>query len=51
MQGVKLDADLRLLAKRSALALGNMNFKSREVIRDSFASIDFYDADLVLVLK
>lgn len=31
--------------------LGDMDQRSKEVIRDSFAMIDFYDADLVQMLK
>jgi len=27
--------------------LGDMDQRSKEVVRDSFAMIDFYDADLV----
>ena len=51
-QGQKFcDKQLRVLAKRSALMMGNMNQKSRESIVDSFSKIDFYDNDLVQALK
>ncbi len=52
MQNQKwVEKELRVLAKQSAVAMGGMNQKSREVVRDCFALIDFYDADLVLMLK
>ena len=52
MQNQKwVEKELRLLAKQSAVAMGGMNQKSREVVRDCFALIDFYDTDLVLMLK
>ena len=31
--------------------MGDMHLRSKEVVRDSFAMIDFYDADLVQMLK
>ena len=40
-----------MLAKRAAFCLGDMNKSSQEVVRDSFAMIDFYDAELVQMLK
>ena len=46
-----IEKELRILAKRSALMMGDMHLRSREVVRDSFAMIDFYDADLVQMLK
>jgi hypothetical protein len=42
---------LKILAKRSALKMPKMGLKSKEVIRDSYASIDLYDPDLTLALK
>ncbi len=46
-----LEKELRILAKRSGFMLGDMDQRSKEVIRDSFAMIDFYDVDLVQMLK
>lgn len=46
-----LEKELRVLAKRGAFMLGDMDMRSRESIRDSFAMVDFYDADLVQMLK
>lgn len=46
-----LEKELRVLAKRAAFCLGDMNPTSREIVRDSFAMIDFYDAELVQMLK
>ena len=40
-----------MLAKRSALALGSMNPKSREIVMETFEKVDFYDNDLVAGLK
>lgn len=42
-----LEKELRVLAKRAAFCLGDMNPGSREMVRDSFAMVDFYDAELV----
>jgi len=42
-----LEKELRVLAKRAAFCLGDMNQGSREIVRDSFAMVDFYDAELV----
>jgi hypothetical protein len=38
---------MRVLAKRAAFCLGDMNPISKEIVRDSFAMVDFYDAELV----
>jgi len=46
-----IEKELRVLAKRSAFMLGEMDPRSKEVIRDSFAMVDFYDTDLVQMLK
>lgn len=46
-----IEKELRALAKRSSFAMGEMDLKMRESIRDSFAIVDFYDADLVQMLK
>lgn len=46
-----MQKELRLLAKRAAFAMGDMDRKSQESIRDSFAMVDFYDADLVNAMK
>lgn len=43
--------ELRVLAKRAAFCLGDMDTKSSESVRDSFAMVDFYDADLVNAMK
>ena len=40
-----------MLAKRTALALGSMSHRSREVAMETFAKVDFYDNDLVQSLK
>lgn len=45
------EKQLRVLAKRSALALGSMSHRSREIIMETFAKVDFYDNDLVAGLK
>ena len=45
------DRQLRVLAKRSALALGSMSPKSRQVVMEAFEKVDFYDNDLVAALK
>ena len=42
-----LEKELRVLAKRAAFCLGDMNPISKEIVRDSFAMVDFYDAELV----
>lgn len=39
------------MAKRSAFVMGEMDFKMRASVRDSFSMVDFYDADLVQMLK
>jgi len=41
------ERQLRVLAKRTALALGSMKPRSREVVTEAFAKVDFYDNDLV----
>ncbi len=45
------EKQLRVLAKRTALALGSMNQRSREIVTETFAKVDFYDNDLVAGLK
>ena len=45
------EKQLRLLAKRSALMMGAMSHRSREIIMETFAKVDFYDNDLVQGLK
>lgn len=47
VQNKWLEKELRLLAKRSAFMMSEMDLKQRVSIRDSFAMVDFYDADLV----
>ncbi len=46
-----LEKEMRVLAKRAAFCLGDMNPASKEIVRDSFAMVDFYDAELVQMLK
>lgn len=46
-----IEKELRILAKRAAFMLPQMDGRQRCQVRDSFASVDFYDADLVQVLK
>ena len=46
-----IEKHLRLAAKRSAFCLGKMSLRSKESIKDNFAKVDFYDADLVQMLK
>jgi hypothetical protein len=46
-----IEKELRVLAKRSAFVMGDMDFKMRASVRDSFSMVDFYDADLVQMLK
>ena len=41
------EKQLRVLAKRTALAMGSMSQRSRQEVTDSFAKVDFYDNDLV----
>ena len=41
------ERQLRVLAKRTALALGSMSQRSREIVMESFSKVDFYDNDLV----
>ena len=45
------EKQLRVLAKRCALAMGAMSQRSRETVLLSFGKIDFYDNDLVQALK
>ena len=46
-----IDKELRILAKRCALNMGKMQNRTKEIVRDSFAKVDFYDKDLVEALK
>lgn len=48
---INFEKELRLLAKKSALELGNMNPKSRAMVVTNFEKIDFYDKDLTDAMK
>ena len=45
------ERQLRVLAKRSALSIGSMSPKSRQVVMEAFEKVDFYDNALVASLK
>lgn len=45
------EKELRMLAKRSALMLANMNPKNRSMVVSAFEKIDFYDKDFTDAMK
>lgn len=50
-KAIKFEKEMRLLAKSSALMLGAMTPRSRNIVFESFEKIDLYDNDLVQAFK